>query len=82
VARARNDGHARRRSVCSAPAVGAGVHGGADLGGLWRLPAGFVHCDVKPQNLVFFAAEGVWKLIDLATYAVEGVEASVQFSLR
>ena len=48
-----------------------------------RLPAAdLVHCDIKPQNLVFFAAEQTWRLIDLATVAEEGEEVPIQYTLR
>ena len=41
-----------------------------------------VHCDVKPQNLVKFAASDVWKLIDMATCCDEDDEVPIHFSLR
>jgi len=47
-----------------------------------RLPADLVHCDIKPQNLVFFSSEQIWKLIDLATVVEEGADVPAQYTLK
>ena len=43
-----------------------------------RLPADLVHCDIKPQNLVFFSSEQIWKLIDLATVVEEDADGETE----
>jgi len=40
-----------------------------------------VHCDIKPQNIVFFAATQQWKYIDLATVAEEDELVLIHFTL-
>ena len=46
-----------------------------------RRTADMVHCDIKPQNFVLFAAEQAWKLIDIVTACGEGEEVPVHFTL-
>ncbi|KAK3270534.1 hypothetical protein CYMTET_21071 [Cymbomonas tetramitiformis] len=43
---------------------------------------GMVHGDMKPANVVKFAAEDVWKLVDMATASPVGEEARVEYTLR
>ncbi|KAK3247367.1 hypothetical protein CYMTET_43139 [Cymbomonas tetramitiformis] len=43
---------------------------------------GMVHGDIKPANVVKFAAEDVWKLVDMATASPVGEEARVEYTLR
>ncbi|KAK3237043.1 hypothetical protein CYMTET_52858 [Cymbomonas tetramitiformis] len=44
--------------------------------------SGLVHGDIKPANIVKFAMEDVWKLIDLATARKVGEDATVEYTLR
>ncbi|KAK3283292.1 hypothetical protein CYMTET_9011 [Cymbomonas tetramitiformis] len=41
-----------------------------------------VHGDLKPANVVKFAVEDVWKLVDMATTSSIGEEARVEYTLR
>ncbi|KAK3278449.1 hypothetical protein CYMTET_13614 [Cymbomonas tetramitiformis] len=41
-----------------------------------------VHGDIKPANIVKFAAEDVWKLVDMATASTIGEETRVEYTLR
>eukprot|EP00854_Cymbomonas_tetramitiformis_P013131 gene13131-biopygen13524 len=41
-----------------------------------------VHGDLKPANVVKFATEDTWKLVDLATASSIGEEAPVEYTLR
>ena len=41
-----------------------------------------VHCDIKPQNFVFFASTGTWKLVDLVTACRRGAVTPIHLTLR
>ena len=41
-----------------------------------------MHRDLKPHNIVKVAMEDTWKLIDMATCAIEGDESEIHYTLR
>ncbi|KAK3235608.1 hypothetical protein CYMTET_54198 [Cymbomonas tetramitiformis] len=43
---------------------------------------GMVHGDIKPANLVKFASDDVWKLVDFATASPVGEDAKMEYTLR